>query len=168
MVQDAITLSLRIGVGATRFGLRVAARGLTAAEQLLEALVPQAPDRWEAAAPPPPDAAPGAAPPPRPPAGHPPPAPAPAPHPAPAHVSRDARLVEESADPGAEDGAGAAVRIAEPWKGYGHMAADDVIARVTGASREEVAAVALYERAHRGRRTVLAAADRELRRASAG
>jgi hypothetical protein len=46
------------------------------------------------------------------------------------------------------------------------MTADDVVARLAAASREEIAAVELYERLHRGRRTVLTAAGRELRRAS--
>jgi hypothetical protein len=90
-----------------------------------------------------------------------------APEPTPAHVSRDARHVEAFADPGAEDGPGASVHIEEPWRGYGHMTASDIIARLTSASREELAAVALYERAHRDRQTILAAAERELRRATA-
>jgi len=77
------------------------------------------------------------------------------------------RHVEAFADPGAEDGPGASVHIQEPWRGYGRMTANDIIARLTGASREELAAVALYERAHRDRQTVLAAAERELRRATA-
>jgi hypothetical protein len=46
------------------------------------------------------------------------------------------------------------------------MTADDVIARLAAASREELVAVELYERRHRGRRTVLTAAARRLRRAS--
>ena len=86
---------------------------------------------------------------------------------APAHVSEEPELVDSYAEPGAEDGPGASLHVEEPWKGYGHMAADDVIARLTAASREELAAVELYERLHRGRRTVLTAAGRQLRRASA-
>jgi hypothetical protein len=85
---------------------------------------------------------------------------------APAHVSEEPELVESYADPGAEDGPGASVHVEEPWPGYGHMTADDVVARLAAASREEIAAVELYERLHRGRRTVLTAAGRELRRAS--
>jgi hypothetical protein len=91
-----------------------------------------------------------------------------APHPATrAHVSEEPRLVASFADAGAEDGAGATVHVAEPWKGYARMTATDVIARLTDASREELAAVELYESTHRARRTVLAAADRQLRRDSA-
>jgi hypothetical protein len=82
-------------------------------------------------------------------------------------VSEEPRFVESFAEPGAEEGVGAAVHVREPWKGYGQMTAKDVVARLTGASREELAAVELYERAHRSRRTVLAAADRGLRRATA-
>src|SRR3954452_19067274 len=86
---------------------------------------------------------------------------------APAHVSEQPELVASYAEPGAEDGPGASVHVVEPWKGYGHMTADDVVARLAAASREELVAVELYERLHRGRRTVLTAAGRQLRRASA-
>jgi hypothetical protein len=86
---------------------------------------------------------------------------------APAHVSEEPELVASYAEPGAEDGPGASVHVVEPWKGYGHMTADDVVARLAAASREELVAVELYERLHRGRRTVLTAAARQLRRASA-
>jgi hypothetical protein len=81
-------------------------------------------------------------------------------------VSEEPELVEAFADPGAEDGAGAAVHVEEPWEGYAHMTANEVIARLADASQEELATVTLYERVHRGRRTVLAAARRQLQRAS--
>jgi len=42
-----------------------------------------------------------------------------APKAAPTHVSEEVRLVEAFAEPGAEEGAGAAVHMVEPWKGYG-------------------------------------------------
>ena len=87
--------------------------------------------------------------------------------PAPAHVSEEPQLVEEFADPGAEDGAGAAVHVEEPWDGYAQLTADQVVARMADASREELAAVALYEGANRGRKSVLAAADRRLRQLTA-
>jgi hypothetical protein len=192
MVHGVITAPLRIGADAARSGLRVVGRaitlGLSATEWLIDAAIPRpdgaagAPHRADAsnsaaAAPPPsgdepaPAATPGptsTAPlPPTPPAAPEASTVAPAPAPTPAHVSRDARHVEAFADPGAEDGPGASVHIQEPWRGYGRMTANDVIARLTSASREELAAVALYERAHRDRQTVLAAADRELRRATA-
>jgi hypothetical protein len=81
----------------------------------------------------------------------------------PAHVSEEPTLVEEFAEPGAEDGAGAQVNIAEPWDGYAHMNAKDVLARVADANAVELAAVQLYEVAHRNRETVVTAVERELR-----
>ncbi len=72
--------------------------------------------------------------------------------------------MESFAEPGAEDGVGAAVHVEEPWKGYRQKTAKEIIARLANASREELAAVELYERAHRGRQTILLAADRRLRR----
>lgn len=85
--------------------------------------------------------------------------------PAPDHVSEEPILVEEVAEAGAEDGAGAEVHVAEPWDGYRELAADDVIDRLGGATSAELAAVELYEQSHRRRRTVLAAVQRELARA---
>jgi hypothetical protein len=101
-----------------------------------------------------------------------PPAPTPAPasevraEPEPPHVSAEPELVETFAEPGAEDGAGAQVRVAEPWPGYRHLKARDVIARLTTATREELAAVELFELAGANRRSVVMAAQRALRRAS--
>ncbi|HKP91719.1 MAG TPA: hypothetical protein VJT75_17260, partial [Thermoleophilaceae bacterium] len=80
----------------------------------------------------------------------------------PAHVSEEPVLVDEFADPGAEDGAGAEVSVAEPWSGYGSMKAPEVIARLEQAASAEVAVARLYEQSNRRRKTVLAAADRRL------
>lgn len=85
----------------------------------------------------------------------------------PAHISTEPELVESFAEPGAEDGAGAAVHVEEPWKGYGRMTAAEVISRLVEASSEELAAVTLYESVHRRRRTVLGEAERRLQRAAA-
>jgi hypothetical protein len=85
----------------------------------------------------------------------------------PPHVSEEPTLVEELAETGAEDGAGAEVRVAEPWDGYRELSADDIIDRIAGAATAELAAVELYEQSHRRRRTVLVAVERELRRAAA-
>src|SRR5437588_4127883 len=41
----------------------------------------------------------------------------------PTHVSEEPELVEELAEPGAEDGAGAELHIREPWEGYRDMSA---------------------------------------------
>ncbi|MEA2158162.1 MAG: hypothetical protein QOD66_542 [Solirubrobacteraceae bacterium] len=81
----------------------------------------------------------------------------------PVHVSEEPTLVEEFAEPGAEDGAGAQVTIAEPWDGYAHLNAKEVIARVSDANAVELAAVQLYEAAHRNRETVMTVVERELR-----
>jgi hypothetical protein len=93
--------------------------------------------------------------------------PAPAPPAPPTHVSEEPVLVRESAETGAEEGAGAAVTVLEPWSGYGHMNARDVIDRVRTASMAELAAMRLYEARHRARRTVLAAVDRRMKLAGA-
>lgn len=81
----------------------------------------------------------------------------------PVHVSEEPELVRESAEPGAEDGAGAGVTVIEPWKDYAHMNAREVIARARQAGPAELAAVRLYEARHRSRQTVLAAVDRQLK-----
>ena len=81
----------------------------------------------------------------------------------PVHVSEEPELVREVAEPGAEDGAGASVTVLEPWSGYAHMNAREVIARAGQASPAELAAVRLYESRHRSRQTVLAAVDRQLK-----
>jgi hypothetical protein len=81
------------------------------------------------------------------------------------HVSENPQLVKEIAEPGAEDGAGAQVRIAEPWEGYRLMTAADIIDRLASASREELATVELYELAGRQRTSVVAAAQRALKQA---
>lgn len=206
VVRDLITLPLRIGVSATRLGLRVArdaaTAGLRASERLIEVAVPLPDEPRRAAeagvapsgvrvdvvvAPPPsidttpsapstaagrrtaeaPSTASASAPPSAPPADTAAAEVEGAPQPAPAHVSEGLRFVEAFAEPGAEDGAGAAVHVEEPWKGYGRMNAEELIARLADATREELAAVELYEQAHRARRTVLAGADRQLRRATA-
>ncbi len=82
------------------------------------------------------------------------------------HVAEETVLVEEVAEPGAEEGAGAELRIAEPWKGYRTMKASDIIDRIAGASPEELAAVELYELSGRNRKSVVSAAQRALKRAS--
>jgi hypothetical protein len=80
----------------------------------------------------------------------------------PVHVSEEVELVREEAEPGAEDGAGAEVRIDEPWDGYSKLNAKDVVARIAVASQAELAAVALYESAHQARQSVLSAVERQL------
>jgi hypothetical protein len=122
-------------------------------------------------APPPPPVrsapAPAASPPASPDAVAPPPeAVAPPAPPEPSHVSSEPELVRESAEPGAEDGAGAQIRIEEPWPGYRSFKARDIVGRLPSATREELAAVELFERAGANRRSVIVAAQRALKKAS--
>lgn len=84
----------------------------------------------------------------------------------PAHVSEEPELVAELSEPGAEEGAGAEVHVHEPWEGYATCNAREVIARLSAASVAELAAVQMYETGHRGRQTILAAVDREMRSAN--
>ena len=171
MVRDAIALPLRIGRRATSLGFRVAGHAASVGRRALGRLISpanrgptsgaveheeasgRAPVAPESAAP-------------RQPADTAEPGLGAVPAASPRHVSEQPELVDSYAEPGAEDGPGASVHVVEPWKGYRHMTADDVIARLAAASREELVAVELYERRHRGRRTVLTAAARRLRRAS--
>src|SRR5689334_21272099 len=134
MTHDVITQPLRTGVSAARLGVRVLEQtvtfGLGATRWLIETAVRRAGEPVDAE---PVTEAPAAetTPGPVPPAAAPPrPAEPTVPEAPPAHVSREAELVEEFADPGAERGAGATVHIEEPWEGYGHMTANDVIARL--------------------------------------
>jgi hypothetical protein len=86
--------------------------------------------------------------------------------PAPPHVSEEPALAAEIAEPGAEDGAGAAVRVDEPWPGYRALNAKDVVARIASADAAELAAIQLFESSHQRRQTVLSAVERQLRLAS--
>jgi hypothetical protein len=81
----------------------------------------------------------------------------------PAHVSEEPVQVAEFAEPGAEDGPGPELQIQEPWEGYSKLDARAVADQLAGADRETAAAVDLYERTHRSRRTVIDAAERRLK-----
>jgi len=70
--------------------------------------------------------------------------------------------IAESAELGAEDGAGAEVHVDPPWDGYDAMTAADIRDRLIGADAGLAAAVALYEAAGRGRVSVVRAAERRL------
>ncbi len=78
------------------------------------------------------------------------------------HIDDEPELVAETADPGAADGAGAELRIDEPWPGYRQLNADEIIARLPAASAAELAVMELYEATHKRRRTVLSALQRQL------
>ena len=81
----------------------------------------------------------------------------------PDHVDEEVVLVAEVAEEGAEDGAGAELRVEAPWDGYDGMTAADIRDRLAAASPVEAAAVELYEAAGKNRRTVIDAAARALR-----
>jgi hypothetical protein len=188
MIGELITLPVRVGVRAARLWVRAAEETLAVAANATGQLIDRATrgssdapdaDDWLAPTSPEFGASATAARPPQPPREPPAPrAPVPKPPPEPeeslgalvgsarAHVSEEPELVEELAEPGAEDGAGAEVHVDEPWDGYTQMNAKDVIARLTVASPAELAAVQLYESGNRGRQTILAAARRALRSAN--
>lgn len=196
MVREMIALPLRVGVCATRLGVRVTARAAGVALGITRRVIggsvptespeatanaPESSSTFEldvviaSSPPPPPEPAPAVAPPP--PEATPDPRPTAPSAPArdvgaaseipPAHVSEGLQFVEAFAEPGAEEDVGAAVHVEEPWRGYAQMTADDVIVRLADATPEQLAVVALYERVHRRRKTVLAAARRQLRSATA-
>lgn len=94
----------------------------------------------------------------------PPPAPAPErplqPEEEPPHVDTEPELVAEFAEPGAEEGAHAEIRVNEPWEGYSRMKVAEILARIPTASAAELAVIQLYESTHRNRKSVLAAIQR--------
>lgn len=191
MLGDLITLPLRVGVRATRLWLRVAEETFAVARHATERLIgpggsgpPNGSDDedWSLPSPPRPDLAAARAVTPE--AGEEPargPRPVSPPQPPPplsgepdlpllsgepTHVSEEPELVEEFAEPGAEEGAGAEVHVDAPWDGYNQMNVKQVIARLGSASTAVLAAVQLYEGSHRGRQTILNAVERELRSAN--
>jgi len=91
---------------------------------------------------------------------------APAPDALAEHVETPHELVAERADPGAGDGAGAELHVQEPWEGYRHLSAADVIDRLAAADESALAVVELYEAAHRRRQSVLEAVRRRRRAAA--
>jgi hypothetical protein len=78
----------------------------------------------------------------------------------PTHVGEEPELVAETAETGAEDGAGAEVDVGEPWSGYDEMTAPDIEDRLQAEGPEAAAAVSLYEASHKGRASILEAASR--------
>jgi hypothetical protein len=76
----------------------------------------------------------------------------------PDHVDEETVLVAEVAEEGAEDGAGAELRVEPPWEGYEEMTAADIRDRLAAATVVEAAAVELYESTGKNRRTVIEAA----------
>lgn len=81
----------------------------------------------------------------------------------PVHVSEEPVLIDEFAEPGAEQGAGAEVHVDPPWDGYERMTAKQVITRLGTADSAELAAVQLHEGTNRRRQTIMNAVERALR-----
>jgi hypothetical protein len=82
--------------------------------------------------------------------------------PEPVHVDEGVTPVAEFAEPGAEDGAGPEIEIAEPWPGYDQLTAAEVERTLAEASPEALAAARLYESSHKARKSVLESIDRRL------
>jgi hypothetical protein len=80
----------------------------------------------------------------------------------PTHIDEEPELVAETAETGAEDGAGAEVDVDEPWPGYDEMTAPDIEERLQAEGPEAAAAVSLYEASHKGRASILEAASRTM------
>ena len=84
---------------------------------------------------------------------------------APAPPGPEERLVGEFADPGAQDGAGPEIHVAEPWEGYDRETAEQILDALDRAEPAVLAAVELYEASHRHRVAVLDGARERLRAA---
>ncbi len=80
----------------------------------------------------------------------------PAPAPAPAHVSEEA---EQVASFGPGDDPGSTIEVQAPWPRYDEHSAAEVIKRVRSGDEATRAVVLLYERAHKARKSVIAAAE---------
>jgi hypothetical protein len=176
MSLDPLT-PVRLGIGATRLGLRIGVEVAKLPLRILSGLLGNDDDDFEAPAPRARRAA--KARPPEPAPDEPPPAPvsvaeaerpyhpayeaevAPEPEPEPpAHVDDEPELVAEFADSGAGEGAGAELHVDEPWEGYGSLTADAIKNRISAASTAELAVIQLYEATHRSRRSVIEAVER--------
>lgn len=81
----------------------------------------------------------------------------------PDHLEERPVVAAEVAEAGAEEGAGAQVHVDQPWEGYDGMTAVEIRNRLADADPEVAAVVELYEAAHKGRRSVVEAADRRIR-----
>ena len=72
-------------------------------------------------------------------------------------------LVEQVAERGAETAPGPEIEIDEPWEGYGRMKAAEIRARLADESPATAGMVEIYERAHKGRKQVVDAAEKAQR-----
>ena len=76
--------------------------------------------------------------------------------PAPAHVSEEPTQV---ASFGPAEGPGAALEVDPPWPNYDQHSAAEVVKRVRAGDEATRAVVLLYERSHKARKSVIAAAE---------
>ncbi|HLH14801.1 MAG TPA: hypothetical protein VKV16_08420 [Solirubrobacteraceae bacterium] len=84
------------------------------------------------------------------------------------HVDEEAVLVSESADEGAQDGAGASIHVQEPWSGYRKLRAREIVDHLPAVADEVLSLVLLYEgKPGRSRQSVIRAAEQELSRRAA-
>ncbi len=85
------------------------------------------------------------------------------PPPTPLRPIGDAGHLDDGADAlvesfGPADDVGATITVDEPWDGYAQQPAAAIVARLRGADPATKAVVALYERGHKRRATILRAA----------
>jgi pimeloyl-ACP methyl ester carboxylesterase len=80
-------------------------------------------------------------------------------HPERQHVEEGLEDVAESADAGAEEGAGAELHVEPPWAGYDEMTVPEIRERLSDASSELLALVRLYESTHKNRTGVMRAVE---------
>lgn len=71
-----------------------------------------------------------------------------------AHVDTEPTVVESF---GPADDVGGTITVEEPWDGYARQPATAIVQRLRGADAATKAVVALYERGHKNRATVLRA-----------
>jgi hypothetical protein len=83
------------------------------------------------------------------------PAPVPPPEPSPAHVSSGAETV---ASFGPADDPSATLEVHAPWDGYDGQPAAEIVKRIRAADEATKAVALLYERGHKGRKSVIRAA----------
>ncbi len=73
------------------------------------------------------------------------------------HVDTEPELVESFGPSDDVGDVGGTITVAEPWDGYASQSASAIVSRLRGADAATKAVVALYERGHKNRATVLKA-----------
>lgn len=71
------------------------------------------------------------------------------------HIETESTVVESFGDP---DEVGGTITVDEPWPGYDRDPASAIVTRLGGADPATKGVVALYERSHKNRKTVIQAA----------